>query len=484
MMRDFINAQNFAMSINYHTYSNVLIFPWGYINALCQDSNLFIAQCEYMSRENGFGYGNPYQTVGYVGNGVADDWLYDDPSHTKIYTITPEAGEPSDGFWPAINRIIPICQNTFIQNIKFAELALDLIEFKNKNERYLPNLCNFIKFSVKRLGLQSGSLNSVSFTPVSATIQSIGSLHNYSNLQLLDEVLDSINICLTPGISTGDEVILVANTHYANYTKKDTLRFIYGMPTAIFSNNGNSLNGFTSSVSGTWGITNQQYVSAPNSITDSPLGNYTNNITTTLTSNGTFNLAGVQEASLSFYAKWDIESGYDYVEVQASTNNGSTWSNLCGKYTHAGSMDQNPGEPLYDGKQTTWVKEEINLNHLIGQTIKIRFRLKSDAFVTADGFYVDDIVLSVISNATAINKPLALLNSSIYIDEANYQLVIQAPENLNFQLFNTMGELVNSGITQGKETRINTTNLPVGIYFVRLTNVQETVFGEKVIITH
>jgi hypothetical protein len=174
ILRDFVNARNFKMSINYHTYSNVLIFPWGYENSLCPDSNLFTSQCEFMSRENGFGYGNPFQTIGYLGNGAADDWFYADNSHSKVLSITPEAGSASDGFWPAINRIVPICQNTFIQNIKFAELALDIIECKLNQSKYISNLCTQINYNVKRLGLLSGNNNKVSFTPISANIQSVG----------------------------------------------------------------------------------------------------------------------------------------------------------------------------------------------------------------------------------------------------------------------------------------------------------------------
>ncbi|MDZ7624267.1 MAG: hypothetical protein U5J96_07475 [Ignavibacteriaceae bacterium] len=59
------------------------------------------------------------------------------------------------------------------------------------------------------------------------------------------------------------------------------------------------------------------------------------------------------------------------------------------------SLEQVPfnliGEPLYDGTQTTWIKEEISLSSYISSQFKIRFELKSDGYIEKDGWYVDDI---------------------------------------------------------------------------------------------
>ena len=47
-----------------------------------------------------------------------------------------------------------------------------------------------------------------------------------------------------------------------------------------------------------------------------------------------------------------------------------------GKYTNLGVADQNAadGEPLYDGFQTTWVKEEIDLSDYLGSTIIVSLK--------------------------------------------------------------------------------------------------------------
>ena len=97
---------------------------------------------------------------------------------------------------------------------------------------------------------------------------------------------------------------------------------------------------------------------------------------------------------ISFYAKWDLEVDYDFVQFQVSTDNGATWIGQCGNYTVPGTSAngsvQPENEPIYEGNQVNWVFEEINLSDYLGQQIKVRFQLKSDGGSVADGFYFDD----------------------------------------------------------------------------------------------
>ena len=49
------------------------------------------------------------------------------------------------------------------------------------------------------------------------------------------------------------------------------------------------------------------------------------------------------------------------------------------------------GEPLYDGSQSEWVMEEIDISEYLGNgEVYIRFRIDTDGFVNQDGFYFDD----------------------------------------------------------------------------------------------
>jgi hypothetical protein len=160
-----------------------------------------------------------------------------------------------------------------------------------------------------------------------------------------------------------------------------------------FNDNGSSISNWT--VSGTWGITTSKYVSAPSSLTDSPVGNYANNATLTMTTTTPISLTNMLGASLEFAAQWNIEADWDYGQVLISTNSGSTWTPLAGQYTNLGTGSFQPAnQPLYDGVQSNWVNENIDLTTYIGSTILLRFLLRSDGSEVRDGWYVDDIKIS------------------------------------------------------------------------------------------
>ncbi len=145
-----------------------------------------------------------------------------------------------------------------------------------------------------------------------------------------------------------------------------------------------------------WGTTTSSFVSEPASFTDSPGGTYANSTINILTVLDTVIVQNGLYANLQYYAKWDLESGYDYVQAMITTNFGTTWTPLAGKYTKLGSGGFQPdGQPLYNGTQSAWVLEEIDLSSYFNMNIQLRFYFISDGSLTADGFYVDDIKVIV-----------------------------------------------------------------------------------------
>lgn len=133
--------------------------------------------------------------------------------------------------------------------------------------------------------------------------------------------------------------------------------------------------------SGPWAITTAQSKSPTRSWTDSPAGNYANNLNIALVQSGTFNIT--QPAAFNFSCKYALESGYDYLYVEASSNGGGTWTTLL---TLNGTAD--------------WSNFKVSLATFVGQNVKIRFRMTTDSSVVLDGVYLDDFSLV---NLTAIN---------------------------------------------------------------------------------
>ena len=81
-----------------------------------------------------------------------------------------------------------------------------------------------------------------------------------------------------------------------------------------------------------WKLTESEFYSPSSSMTDSPDDIYLPNSYLETTLKSPINLEACDKAYLTFYAKWAIESGYDYVQVLASKDN-IDFIPLCGQYT-------------------------------------------------------------------------------------------------------------------------------------------------------
>jgi hypothetical protein len=109
-LRDYINLRQFACAVNFHSYSSVLINPWGYADLQPPDSLLYARLGRELTAENRYRPGSASRTLGYRVNGELTDWEYGDSSHPKIMAWSIEIGlENPDNFWPPVNRIEYLC---------------------------------------------------------------------------------------------------------------------------------------------------------------------------------------------------------------------------------------------------------------------------------------------------------------------------------------------------------------------------------------
>lgn len=127
-MRDFALNRQFRMANNFHSHGNLLIFPWGFIgNFYTPDHSAYVAWGQDMTQFNNYLDGTANQTVGYLVNGEANDWLYGEQiSKGKVFGFTTEVGTGSDGFWPSQSRIIPLADENVYPNLVLAAGVSDL----------------------------------------------------------------------------------------------------------------------------------------------------------------------------------------------------------------------------------------------------------------------------------------------------------------------------------------------------------------------
>jgi len=130
----------------------------------------------------------------------------------------------------------------------------------------------------------------------------------------------------------------------------------------------------------TWAQTTSQSHSPTHSWTDSPSGNYGNNVNNWVRSPA-IDLSGKVDTQLSFWHRYTTESGWDYGYPEYSINGGSTWQSFL--------------PDGYTGDSGGWLNATFDAAVLDNQpNVRLRFHLTSDGGVIADGWYVDDVQVS------------------------------------------------------------------------------------------
>ena len=128
-LRDFTISRNLVFSVYYHSYSNLVLWPWSYDEIYSPDHDIFSEIGDSVSAMNGYSPG-PGWTL-YPVNGDSDDWNYGEQSlKEKIFAITLEVGNDNDEFWPPESRINTLVSENLGPNLFFARIAGDIYSLK------------------------------------------------------------------------------------------------------------------------------------------------------------------------------------------------------------------------------------------------------------------------------------------------------------------------------------------------------------------
>ncbi len=477
-----------------HSYSDAYLYPWGYINQQCPDSLTYREFAGDMTALNGYIFGTSGEILGYQSNGSVRDWMYGEQvDKNKIFGYTlEEIGSSSDGFWPDQNRIFPIAQINVKPNMYQAFVAGEYVKLNDANfsqEYFLPGDNVELLPEFKNKGLATASNLTIELSSPSGLITvtngsvTSDSIEARSILTLTSPLLFDISS------STPVEAeIPLAFTTYSNGSimSTDTVNIIIGFPVMVFADTTNDpaeLWTITASPSvPKWEATSSTFYSDPTSFTDSKTGNYSNNATVTMTLTDAINISGYTNPRLTYWTKFDIESNWDYGQVDVSTNNGSTWIPLDGEYTQPGVGSFQPnGEPLYDGIIANWVQEKISLANYLSSQFKVRFQLKSDGGVRADGWYVDDIGILIYTIPTSSQDDAVTVTK--FELEQNYpnpfnpstiiKYAISNKQFVSLKVYDVLGNHVATLINEEKpegnyKIEFDASNLSSGIYYYRI----------------
>ena len=131
-------------------------------------------------------------------------------------------------------------------------------------------------------------------------------------------------------------------------------------------------------VNGLWGIEEEPSISGTHSLTESVNAYYSNNTVSYAMWANPMDWTTVKAASISFWVKYDLEAGFDYMYFDVSDNGGYNWIRL----------------KTWNGVGVGWNKVQIPLDAVAGSPlVTFRFQMKADEGLNYNGMYIDDIEL-------------------------------------------------------------------------------------------
>ena len=477
-IRELCDSIQPLIALNYHSYSNLLLYPWGYQSSYTPDHQTYVAMSQIMTESNGYDYGTPWELLYHV-NGDSDDWMYGEQTEKpKIFAFTPEVGE---SFWqPDTSIILQQIQENLPMNLyvlkavgPFAEIVSYDLSDQGSSPSIDPGDTISLTVLIRNIS-PAGPLSNLSgvirTTLPSSLVTIIDSTYDFGDLDPLPSPPVSndgqpFRLKISNNFPEGGAVRL--NLHLSSSTDNFEIdlpiSFLVGQPVTVFIDSLNTLDAWVTGGNQNWGLTNTSYNSPPSSVTDSPYGNYGNQVTTYLRLVNPIDLSDATFARIIYYHKYDIENGWDYGYVQASSD-GQNWITL----------------KSYTGAQLAWLPDTIDLSSFTGSNLWIRFLLITDYSVTRDGWYVDDIMLQRDVPVGIQEEPVHYQSSysNVKVEFNTFapdfvRIIANQPTTVVIDLYDVSGHKV-STLLKGRVDKgttilnVERKTLPSGVYFMRV----------------
>jgi hypothetical protein len=233
---NFVAQHDFMLALNYHAYGNFLLYPWGFDGSVNPDSLVFANYGDLLSSKSGYKAGTTEQTLGYLANGVAADWMY---AVHDVIAVTPELGDSDYGFWPPKSQIINLCNTSLYQNLTLAHLSQKFAVGTEINDDFLTSKEGTLDIMVKRYGLGSGSL-ALTVQSLSPELVILGSFQEVG-FEMFDEEIYPYDYILNSDAEQGKEYSFVIKIDNGFFEMRDTLSKVFSTEELAFSDSGESI---------------------------------------------------------------------------------------------------------------------------------------------------------------------------------------------------------------------------------------------------
>ncbi|MDF1698576.1 MAG: M14 family zinc carboxypeptidase [Saprospiraceae bacterium] len=484
-VRAFCIAHNFRISLNYHTHGNLLIHPWGYNDQPTDEDELFKALGNTMNIENNYLIGTGTETVGYVVNGDSDDYMYgEEAEKNKIYSFTPEVGPR---FWPSQSQIDQLNKACLLQNLNTAHLLLNYYDARIAD---LNPLVSQRTGSMNLITTKSGLLEGDATITIESNNLDYLTFDEFTfqySLESGKKSITPLSFTISENTPPLQDLSFDVVADNGMFTIRNTYTFTYrnSISEEVLIDEFNELSNWEGPNSD-WGLTTEYFVSAPNALTDSPNGIYENNRMDVINLIDQLPIGDGDFTSLKFNARWEIEYNYDYALIQVSNDNGLTWTSLCGEYTRPGVNTHGTDDPLYDGIQSDWVVEEIDLTEYNGKSIQLRLMFVSDQAVELDGFYIDDLM--VVTNTLVVTNTDDVLDANAFsiqpsLNNGSFEILIDdknIDQGNQVEIFDMQGKRIHKTNVSSTRMSVQLEGVAKGVYVVKFSTLDGKSVSKKV----
>ncbi len=449
------NSRHFIQSMNFHGGALVINYPWDYTYTLAPDDALLQSMSLTYSTPNGplynsteFEHGITNGAAWYVITGSLQDWNY---GLTDCIDITAEIGTNK---WPPASQLDTFWsqnQESMLSYLEYAQKGvrgivqsstgtpLNATISVSGNSRVVhtdPEVGDYHRLllggtysitasaqgyipQTQQVTVPTGGTATLNFTlSPAAQTTFYGMVRDVDGTPVAQATITIGTSPVTTLTSSANGTFSIANILEGSYpmtvaatgypllslslnvsAADDHQVFLLSQP--VFSDGfDNGIGNWTAT--SPWGVTSE---SGNNVLKDSPTGSYANSINKSVRLTNPIAMQNMTNPSITFRAKYALESGYDFVYVEASSNN-STWTELAS----------------FTGSQSTWQTYSYSLAAYAGQNCYLRFRISTDSGVTADGITIDDVAIL----ASQTNVPVyGDVDGDGTIDLTDYKAVLE-----------------------------------------------------------
>ncbi len=415
-LRDLCERVLFKAALNFHTYGEVMVFPYGALQRETDDSLLYRGLGKNIHRKNKYIFGFSDQALSYRARGTAEDYMYF--THGTIAAI-PEIGNYEEGFWTGNpQQIIDDGIKNLYMNYQFLWSAGYNIRPNAVHIDYSRPEAPALFVEIQNIGVGNGKAAAdLTITPLHDFIAVNSQARTILPLNKADKQAERFPISAHKGFRNGESVKFEIVLARDGIRLRDTFEFDLYYPIVIDLFDGGAMSGNWASDG--WGLEYDPGISR-DVLTDSPYTSYDKNISNFLYYKEEVNLANYENALLRLETKWDVEAKYDLCVVQASTDQGETWEYLyanrmvLGISTQKGRIQQ-AGTMGFHGYFKDYMVQDCSLKKYIGSGILLRFGLLSDLTNIYDGWFLKSVRVLLFDEVAGVTADKSLSAGSISI---------------------------------------------------------------------